>query len=163
MTSTGGGHELRSLGTVSLQKTETRSSQRRIDEARADHELKAMILDSKSRPSRDGLVQVHSSTEDGVSENFYQARVFPEVQVSSCITCHESEELSVGVRGCKALNKVPTMPVGSTRIEFDIVTPEKEDTGVLLEPGVVRPTSPAADGPGSPQSSGKGKVFCIWN
>lgn len=148
---------------MSLQKTETRSSQRRTDKARADHELKVMIRDSKSRPSKAGFVRIHSSTEDGVSENSFQARVFPDVQVSSCITCHESEELSVGVRGHKALKNVPTTLVGTTRTEFDIVTPEEEDIEVLLEPGAVRPTSPAADGPGSLQSNGKGKVFCIWN
>lgn len=162
MTLTGGGHELRSLGTVSFQKTETRSSQRRTDKARAGNELKVTIRDSKSRPSKAGFVRIHSSTEDGVSENSHQARVFPEVQVSSCITCHESEELSVDVRGRKALKNVPTTPVGTTRTEFDIVTPE-EDIEVLLEPGEVGSTSPTVDGPGSPQSNRKGKVLCTWN
>lgn len=146
---------------MSLQKTETRSNRRRTDEARADHDLKVMIRDSKSRPSKAGLVRVHSSTKDSVSENSYQARVFPDVQDSSCITCHESEKRSVGVKGRKALKKVPTTPVASTRTEFDIVTSKKEDIGVLQKPGAARrrPTSPAVDGPGSPQSSGKGKVY----
>lgn len=156
VTLTGGRYEVKSVGTVSLQLIETRSSQRRTDKARADHELKVMILDLKGRPSKARLVGVHSSMKDGVPENSNQMQhVLPEVQEDTRITCHdrvtESGKSSVG------LKKVPTTPVSSTWTEFDIVTP-KEDKGGLQTAGAARrrPTSPVVDGPGSLHSGEKG-------
>lgn len=168
MTLTGGCYEVKSVGTVSLQLIETRSSQRRTDKARADHDLKVMILDLKGRPSKARLIGVHSSIKDGVQEHSNQMQhVLPEVQDDTCITCHdrvtESGKSSVGVRGRKALKKVPTTPVSPTWTEFDIVTPKKEDIGGLQTAGAARhrPTSPVVDGAGSLHSSEKGKVINI--
>ncbi|XP_044057768.1 Fanconi anemia group J protein isoform X2 [Siniperca chuatsi] len=158
-TPTGGGYEVKSVGRVSPQQIEIRSSQRRTDQARADQELKVMILALKSRPSRARPVRVYSSKNSRV-----------QVQDDSWITCQQTERIlkpsvndrvtesgkpSVGMREHKALKKVPVTPVSSTRTEFDIVTPKQEDIRGLQEAGAAgcRATSPAVDGPGSQHCS----------
>lgn len=57
--------------------------------------------------------------------------------------------------------KVHTTPVCSTRTEFDIVTPKKEDVGVLQDAGAAGCGSmgPAVVVPGSPHNSQKGKLI----
>ncbi|XP_035857205.1 Fanconi anemia group J protein isoform X2 [Sander lucioperca] len=172
-TPSGGCYEAKSVGRACLQQIETRSSQRTTHKARAEYESKAMKPGLKSRPSKARPVRVHSSKKDIIQENAYQSHFLPEVQDDSWITCHESwitcqqtelilkpsvndretesGESSVGVREHKALKKVPTTPGSSTRIEFDIVTPKKEDKEGLQEAGASEcsPTSPAEDGLGS--------------
>ncbi|XP_078103243.1 uncharacterized protein LOC144515917 [Sander vitreus] len=175
----GGCYEAKSVGRACLQQIETRSSQRTTHKARADHESKAIKPGLKSRPSKARPVRVHSSKKDIVQENAYQSHFLPEIQDDSWITCHESwitcqqtelifkpsvndretesRESSVGVREHKALKKVPTTPGSSTRIEFDIVTPKKEDKGGLQEAGAAEcsPSSPAEDSPGSQHTKPK--------
>ncbi|XP_070762033.1 Fanconi anemia group J protein [Enoplosus armatus] len=145
-TPTGGCYEVRSVGRVGPQQIETRNSQRRTDEARADHEV---IPGLKSRQSR-----VYSSKNDEYS---CQVHLLPEVQEDSWITCQQTEQilkLCVGDRvtesrkSLEVLRKVPTT-LSSTGTEFDIVATNQENMGGLQEAGA------AVDGPGSQHSSGK--------
>lgn len=168
LTLTGVADEVKSVGRVCLQQTETRSSQR-IDKARADHESKV-----KRRPPRTSSTSVSSSKKDRVQEN-YQQHLLPVVQEDSWITCKQTEQIlnpsvndtvtesgksSMDVRERRA-PKVHTTPVCSTRTEYDIVTPKKEDVGVLQDAGAARCGSmaPAVVGPRSPHSSQKGKLI----
>ncbi|XP_056296575.1 Fanconi anemia group J protein isoform X3 [Pseudoliparis swirei] len=130
-TPTGGA---KSEGKVSLQQVETRSSRRRTDEARPDHELKGTKVALNSRPAR--LVRGSSSK----IENVYSA---PRVT--------ESGRSPVEVRGHKALKTVPATPGSSTRTEIDDVFTKQDDIGEVHEAGAARhsPTRPAVDGPGS--------------
>ncbi|XP_030257122.1 Fanconi anemia group J protein isoform X7 [Sparus aurata] len=163
-TPTGVADEVKSVGRVCLQQTETRSSQR-IDKARADHESKV-----KRRPPRTSSTSVSSSKKDRVQEN-YQQHLLPVVQEDSWITCKQTEQIlnpsvndtvtesgksSMDVRERRA-PKVHITPVCSTRTEYDIVTPKKEDVGVLQDAGAARCGSmgPAVVGPRSPHSSQK--------
>ncbi|XP_032364148.1 Fanconi anemia group J protein isoform X2 [Etheostoma spectabile] len=170
-TPSGGCCEAKSVGRACLHQIETRSSQRKTDTARPDYESKAMKPGLKSRPSKARPVRVHSSKKDIVQENAYQSH-FPEVEDDSWITCQQTElilkprvndsvtesgESSVGVREHRARKKGPTTPGCSTRIEFDIVTPKKEDIGGLQEAGAAgcSPSSPAEDGLGSQHTKPK--------
>nr|XP_046244527.1 Fanconi anemia group J protein [Scatophagus argus] len=160
-TVTGGSFELKSVGRVSFQQTMSRSSQSRTDQARADHEFKAVILDLKTRPSRDRPKRVCSSERDSV-----QPTLLPRVQDNSRITNEQTEHIFklivddretesgrsfMGVRA----HKVPATPVTFT--EFDIVTPRREHIGGLQGTAAAGsgPTSSAVDSPGSPRGSQK--------
>ncbi len=166
---TGGGYEVKSVGRVSPQQIETRSNQR-SEKAKADHELKVMIPGLKSRPSGARPVRVYGSRKDKVQENSYQAHLLPEVQDDSWVPCQQTEQIlkpsvndrvtdsgktSVGMKGHKALKKVATTPISSTRTEFDIVTPKQEDIGGLQEAGL----TPPVDGPECQHTSPKGKLI----
>lgn len=174
---TGGGYEVKSVGRVSPQQIETRSSQR-TNTAKADHKLKVMILGLKSRPSRARSVRVYGSKKNRVQENFYQAHLLPKFEDHSGVPCQQTGKIlkpsvndrvtdsgksSVGMKEHKAFKKVATIPVSLTRTEFDIVTPKQEDTGGLQEAGAAgcKPTSSAVDGPGSQHTSQKGKLSYI--
>ncbi|XP_018556622.1 Fanconi anemia group J protein [Lates calcarifer] len=139
---TGGGYEVRSVGRVSLQQTETRSSQRRTDTARADHELKVLTQGLRSRPSRIRDRGAYSSRKNKDQQNAYQAHHLPEGQYDSWISCRQTEHIlkqrvnpkvtdlgksSVGRKEHKALKEVSTTPVIPTTAEFDIVTPRQEE------------------------------------
>lgn len=160
---TGGSYGAKSLGRVSLQQIETRRSQRRTDKARANHELKVLTVDLKSRPSRARTVRVNSSRTDRT-----QAHDLPEVQEDGWITHQhtsinlsvtESDKSFVGVKEHMALKKIPTTPVTSKRVEFDIVTPKQEDIESLQEAGAAGgPSSPLVDAPGSQHNKSKGKL-----
>lgn len=159
---TGRCYEAKGVGTVSDEQIETRSCQRRTYEARADCESRPMTLNLKSRLSRVRLVRAHISAKDRVQENSNQVKhVLSEVQETSCVSSQdrvaESENSSVGVRGRRALKKVPTAPVSSTSTEFDIATPTKEDKRGSAH----RSPRPSVSGPAAPQISDKGKVYCI--
>lgn len=159
---TGRCHEAKGVGRVSDEQIETRSSQRRTYEARADCESRPMALNLKSQLSRVRLVRAHISVKDRVQENSNQVKhVLPEVQETSCISSQDrvaqSEKSSVGVRGHRVLKKVPTTPVSSTSTEFDIVTPTKEGKRGSAH----RSPRPSVSGSAAPQISDKGKVYCI--
>uniref|UniRef100_A0A3Q1G5Q8 DNA 5'-3' helicase n=1 Tax=Acanthochromis polyacanthus TaxID=80966 RepID=A0A3Q1G5Q8_9TELE len=143
-TSTDGGYEGKCHGIVSLQQADARTCQRRVDKARTDSELKVLTHGLfSSRPSRTRPVLVYSSIIA------CQEHQLTEVQKDSWIVCqqtgqilktsahhkmHEPGRPSESVREHKAL-KVSTIPVCSTRAEFDIVTPKQEDKGSLGEAG----------------------------
>ncbi|KAM7413743.1 hypothetical protein PAMA_020899 [Pampus argenteus] len=147
----GGGYGAKCLGRVSLQQIETRGSQRRTDEARADLELKVLTVGLKNRPSRARTVIHNSNTDTG--QQISRQHTSVNLRVS------ESDKSSVGVRQHRALRKLPTTPVSSTRAEFDIVTPKQEDIGVLQEAGAARgPSSPPMDAPGSQHNKSKGAL-----
>lgn len=159
---TGRCYEAKGVGTVSDEQIETRSSQRRTYEARTDCESRPMTSNLKSQLSRVRLVRAHISIKDRVQENSNQVKnVLPEVQETSCISSQdivaESEKSSVGVRGHRALKKVPTTPVSSTSAEFDVVTPTKED----IRGSAHRSPRPSVSGPAALQISDKGKVYCV--
>lgn len=159
---TGRCYEAKGVGTVSDEQIETRSSQRRTYEARADCESRPMTSNLKSQLSRVRLVRAHISIKDRVQENSNQVKnVLPEVQETGCISSQdivaESEKSSVGVRGHRALKKVPTTPVSSTSAEFDVVTPTKED----IRGSAHGSPRPSVSGPAALQISDKGKVCCV--
>ncbi|XP_036930136.1 Fanconi anemia group J protein isoform X4 [Acanthopagrus latus] len=163
-TPTGGGDEVKSVGRVCLQQIETQSSQR-TDKARADHESKV-----NRRPPRTSSTRVYSSKKDRVQEN-YQPHLLPAIQEDSWLTCQQTEQISnpsvnsaVMESGMSSMDvrehrapKVHTTTVCSTRTEFDIVTPKKEDVDVLqdAEAAGCGSMGPAVVGPGSPHSSQK--------
>ena len=168
VTLTGGGDEVKSVGRVCLQQIETQSSQR-TDKARADHESKV-----NRRPPRTSSTRVYSSKKDRVQEN-YQPHLLPAIQEDSWLTCQQTEQISnpsvnsaVMESGMSSMDvrehrapKVHTTTVCSTRTEFDIVTPKKEDVDVLqdAEAAGCGSMGPAVVGPGSPHSSQKGKLI----
>ncbi|XP_034385023.1 Fanconi anemia group J protein isoform X2 [Cyclopterus lumpus] len=120
-TQTGGA---KSAGKVSLQQVETRSSQRRTDEARPDHELKGTKVALNSRPAR--LVRGSSSRIESVySVHYLKPRVTESGRSPVCVREHKAT------------------PGGSTRTESDDV--------ITKQAGAARysPTRPAVDGPGS--------------
>lgn len=135
---TGGNYGAKSLGRISLQQVETRRSQRRTDNARPDPELKVPTVELKSRASRARTVRVQSSRAGRA-----QGHHLPEVQ-------EDSQHTSV----------LPTTPVRSKRVEFDIVTPKQEDIEALQEAGAAcsSPSQPV-DAPGSPHNKSKGKLI----
>ncbi|XP_027136219.1 Fanconi anemia group J protein isoform X3 [Larimichthys crocea] len=156
-TSSGEGCEVKNVGRVSVQKIETRSSHRRTDKARADHELKVMNLDLKSRPSRSRPVRVNSSKKDRVQENSYQVHLLPDHQDNIRITYQQTEQvLKLSVKNRLTESEKSSVGVRE-HIEFDVVTPQKEDIRSLQEADAAecRPTSPAVDCPGSLHSSQK--------
>ncbi|XP_042270894.1 Fanconi anemia group J protein isoform X2 [Thunnus maccoyii] len=152
-TPAGGGYGAKCLGRVSLQQIETRGSRRRTDKSRADPELKVLTNDLKSRLSRARTVRVHNPRTDRAQ------------QTDSWITCRpisvnlgetESGKSFVGVREHKALKKLPTTPVSSTKAEFDIVTPKQEDIRGLQDAGAAcSPSSLPVDAPGSQPNKSK--------
>ncbi|KAM7399849.1 hypothetical protein PAMP_019090 [Pampus punctatissimus] len=145
-TPTGGGYGAKCLGRVSLQQIETRGSQRRTDEARADLELKVLTVGLKSRPSRARTV-IHSSNTDRGQQISCQ-------HTSVNLRVSESVKSSVAVREHRALKKLPTTPVSSTRAEFDIGTPKQEDMEGLHQAGAAC-SSPSMDALGSQHSKSK--------
>ncbi|XP_036930159.1 Fanconi anemia group J protein isoform X7 [Acanthopagrus latus] len=167
-TPTGGGDEVKSVGRVCLQQIETQSSQR-TDKARADHESKV-----NRRPPRTSSTRVYSSKKDRVQEN-YQPHLLPAIQEDSWLTCQQTEQISnpsvnsaVMESGMSSMDvrehrapKVHTTTVCSTRTEFDIVTPKKEDVDVLqdAEAAGCGSMGPAVVGPGSPHSSQKDRFI----
>ncbi|XP_020504664.2 Fanconi anemia group J protein isoform X2 [Labrus bergylta] len=157
-TPTGRGDEVKSVGRVSLQQIETRSSQRNKEKAKTDQEC------LKSRPSKVRPVRENRSKTKNTC--------LPEDQDDSWITCRHSEQIlkpgvnsrvtetgkpSDGLKEQKALKNVPTTPVGSARIEFDIITPKQEGTQSLHEAGAAGccPVNPGADGEGRQQTKPK--------
>lgn len=152
---TGRCYEAKGVGTVSDEQIETRSSQRRTYEARADCESRPMTSNLKSQLSGVRLVRAHISIKYRVQENTNQVKhVLLEAQETSCISSQdivaESEKSSVGVRGHRALKNV-----SSTSAEFDVVTPTKED----IQGSARRSPRPSVSGPAALQINDKG-ILC---
>lgn len=121
----GGGCKDKGVGTVSVQQIKTRSSQRRTEKAREDHERQVLTQCLKSRTSR--TIRVYSSDNAHHNPDFKQS-VTSEVPV------------------CAREHKVPTTPVSARRVEFEVVMPKPEELWHLQEAGTTGSQHAKANG-----------------
>ncbi|XP_034556652.1 Fanconi anemia group J protein isoform X2 [Notolabrus celidotus] len=141
---TGGGYKGKAVGRVSLSQIETRSSQRRKDQARTDHQRKVVPSGLRCRPSRDRPVRLDTYRPEDQGDSWMTCRQTGQILKPAS----ESGKTCVDVRDRKAPKKLLATPVCSARIEYDIVTPKQEVKGGLQEAGGAGcgPTSPAVEG-----------------